>query len=122
MHMTPDARITGPVVRSMPEVTTDDRSNPEETTMPKFVIERPLPGAGSLSAAELHTIAAKSNQVLGDMAPRAQWNHSYVTADKLYCVYIADDEAAVREHAECGGFPAEVISRVTTMIDPTTGE
>lgn len=90
--------------------------------MPKFVIERPLPGAGSLSAAELHTIAAKSNQVLADMAPRAQWNHSYVTADKLYCVYLADDEAAVREHAECGGFPAEVISRVTTMIDPTTGE
>ncbi|HEY2330759.1 MAG TPA: DUF4242 domain-containing protein [Acidimicrobiales bacterium] len=90
--------------------------------MPKFVIERDLPGAGSLSAAELHTISAKSNEVLADMAPRAQWQHSYVTADKLYCVYLAEDEAAVREHAECGGFPANVVSRVTSTIDPTTGE
>jgi hypothetical protein len=90
--------------------------------MPKFVIERELPGAGSLSADELHTIAAKSNQVLADMAPRAQWLHSYVTPDKLYCVYIAEDEAAVREHAECGGFPANVVSAVAGTIDPTTGE
>ena len=90
--------------------------------MPKFVIERNLPGAGNLSSDELHTISAKSNQVLADMAPRAQWLHSYVTPDKLYCVYIADDEKAVREHAECGGFPANVISQVGTTIDPTTGE
>ncbi len=90
--------------------------------MPKFVIERELPGAGSLSTAELHTISAKSNQVLADMAPRAQWQHSYVTADKVYCVYVAADEAAVREHAECGGFPANVVSRVTSIIDPITGE
>jgi len=90
--------------------------------MPMFVIERELPGAGSLSAAELHTISAKSNQVLADMAPRAQWQHSYVTADKLYCVYIAEDEAAVVEHADCGGFPANKVSRVGTVIDPTTGE
>ena len=90
--------------------------------MPKFVIERELPGAGSLSAAELHTISAKSNQVLADMAPRAQWQHSYVTADKIYCVYVADDEAAVREHAECGGFPATSVSMVTSVIDPITGE
>src|SRR5690349_17018976 len=90
---------------------------PDETehTMPKYVIERELPGAGSLSEAELHTISTKSNQVLRDMAPRAQWLHSYVTADKLYCVYIADDEAAVREHAECGGFPANAVSQVTTV-------
>jgi len=90
--------------------------------MPMFVIERELPGAGSLSEAELHTISAKSNQVLAGMAPRAQWQHSYVTADKLYCVYIAEDEAAVFEHADCGGFPANVVSRVGTVIDPTTGE
>jgi hypothetical protein len=90
--------------------------------MPKFVIERELPGAGSLSTAELHSISAKSNQVLADMAPRAQWLHSYVTGDKVYCVYIADDEAAVREHAECGGFPANVVNQVSSTIDPTTGE
>lgn len=90
--------------------------------MPKYVIERTLPGAGSLSDAELHTIAAKSNQVLADMAPRAQWMHSYVTADKLYCVYVAEDEAAVREHADCGGFPIDTVNLVATTIDPTTGE
>ena len=90
--------------------------------MPKFVIERELPGAGTLSPAELHSIAAKSNQVLADMAPRAQWQHSYVTGDKIYCVYVAEDEKAVLEHAECGGFPANVVSQVNTVIDPTTGE
>jgi hypothetical protein len=90
--------------------------------MPKFVIERNLPGAGQLTGDELHTISAKSNQVLADMAPRAQWQHSYVTGDKLYCVYIAEDAAAVREHAECGGFPADEINLVSTVIDPITGE
>ena len=90
--------------------------------MPKYVIERELPGAGSLTEAELHTISAKSNQVLADMAPRAQWQHSYVTADKIYCVYVAKDEAAVREHAECGGFPANAVSLVSSIIGPTTGE
>jgi hypothetical protein len=90
--------------------------------MPKYVIERTLPGAGQLSAGELHTIAAKSDQVLADMAPRAQWLHSYVTADKLYCVYIAEDEAALRDHADCGGFPLDVANQVATIIDPTTGE
>ena len=90
--------------------------------MPKFLIERELPGAGRLSADELHSISAKSNQVLADMAPRAQWLHSYVTGDKIYCVYVAEDEAAVLEHAECGGFPANVVSQVTSVIDPVTGE
>jgi hypothetical protein len=90
--------------------------------MPKFVIERNLPGAGSLSSDELHAISKKSNEVLADMAPRAQWLQSYVTADKIYCVYVADNEAAVLEHAQCGGFPADVVSRVGTVIDPTTGE
>jgi hypothetical protein len=90
--------------------------------MPKFVIERELPGAGKLSAAELHSISAKSNQVLADMAPRALWQQSYVTTDKIYCVYIAEDEAAVREHAECGGFPANVVTEVSAVINPSTGE
>ena len=90
--------------------------------MPKYVIERELPGAGALSPAELHTIAAKSNQVVADMGPCIQWVHSYVTADKLYCVYIAEDSDAIYDHARCGGFPANVVSEVATMFDPTTGE
>ena len=90
--------------------------------MPKFVIERNLPGAGSLSSDELHAIAKKSNEVLADMAPRAQWLQSYVTADKIYCVYIAPNEEMIREHAKQGGFPANKISRVTATIDPSTAE
>lgn len=90
--------------------------------MPKFVIERTLPGAGNLGADELHTISAKSNQVLADMGGRAKWQQSYVTGDKIYCVYIADDEAAVREHAECGGFPADSVALVSAVIDPASGE
>ena len=90
--------------------------------MPKFVIERNIPGAGSLTQAELHSIACKSNAVLADMAPRAQWLESFVTADKLYCVYIGEDAEAIREHARIGGFPADVVSEVVEMIDPTTGE
>lgn len=90
--------------------------------MPKFVIERTLPGAHKLSSDELHTISAKSNQVLSDMNGRAKWLESYVATDKLYCVYIADDEAAVREHADCGGFPVDSVNLVATVIDPTTGE
>jgi len=90
--------------------------------MPKYVIERELPGAGSLSEAELHSISARSNDVIADMSPRVHWLHSYVTDDKIYCVYVADDEASVREHAAAGGFPADVISRVGTVIDPLTGE
>ena len=90
--------------------------------MPKYVIERELPGAGQLSANELHAIAGKSNSVLAGMAPRAQWLHSYVTTDKVYCVYVADDEETVLEHAENGGFPANVISKVSSVIDPVTGE
>lgn len=90
--------------------------------MPKYVIERELPGAGSLSTDELHAISVKSNEVLAAMAPRAQWLQSYVTGDKIYCVYMAENEAAVREHATAGGFPANVVSRVATVIDPATGE
>jgi hypothetical protein len=90
--------------------------------MPKFVIERELPGAGKLSAAELQGIAQKSCGVLRGMGPQIQWLQSYVSDDKIYCVYIAPDEAAIRRHAEEGGFPANRISRVRSVIDPTTGE
>ena len=90
--------------------------------MSKFVIERNLPGLGEMTPEELAAASATSNEVLAKMAPRAQWVHSYVTADKMYCVYIADDEAAVREHARRGGFPADRISRVKRQISPLTAE
>ena len=88
--------------------------------MPKFVIEREIPGAGKLGSAELQGISQKSCGVLREMGPRIQWLHSYVTGDKIYCV--APDEAAIREHAAKGGFPANRISRVARIIDPTTSE
>jgi hypothetical protein len=88
--------------------------------MPKFIIERDFPGAGKLSAQELQAISQKSLGVLNEMGTQIQWRESYVTQDKLYCVYIAPDEETVREHARRGGFPADRVSRVTTMMDPTT--
>jgi hypothetical protein len=90
--------------------------------MPKYVIERPIPGAGTLSPDELCGISEKSNGVLATMQGRAQWVQSYVTDDKIYCVYIADSPEVVREHATAGGFPAEVVTEVHAIIDPTTGE
>ena len=90
--------------------------------MPKFVIEREIPGAGKLSAAELHAISQKSCGVIGNMGPKIQWIQSFVTDDKIYCVYIAPDEATVREHANQGGFPANSVARVAAVIDPTTSE
>jgi hypothetical protein len=90
--------------------------------MPKFVIERELPGAGKLSANELQGISQKSCGVLRELGPQVQWLHSYVTDDKIYCVYIAPDAASVRQHAEMGGFPANVISEIRSEIDPTTAE
>ena len=90
--------------------------------MPKFVIERELPGAGKLSSQELHAIAQKSCGVLSAMGPQIQWVHSYVTDDKIYCVYVAPNEEAVREHARQGGFPANQVSRVRSVIDPTSAE
>lgn len=90
--------------------------------MPKYVIERDIPGAGKLSAQELKAISQKSCSVLGEMGPQIQWLQSYVTGDKVYCVYIAPSEKAIREHAERGGFPANRVSQVTTVIDPTTAE
>jgi hypothetical protein len=88
----------------------------------KFVIERELPGAGQLNADELHTIATKSNSVVRNMSPRLQWVESYITPDKLYCVYLAEDAEALYEHARCGGFPANAVSPVVGMFDPTTGD
>jgi hypothetical protein len=90
--------------------------------MPKFVIERDLPGAGKLSKSDLQAVAQTSCGVLQDLGPQITWQHSYVTDDKIYCVYIAPDEDAVRQHAERGGFPANRISIVRGMIDPTTAE
>lgn len=90
--------------------------------MPKFLIEREIPGAGKLSAEKLQAISQKSCSVLREMGPKIQWVQSYITADKVYCVYIAPDEAAVREHARMGGFPANRISEIRTLIDPTTAE
>lgn len=90
--------------------------------MPRFVIERDIPGAGKLTPADLHAISQKSCGVLRSMGPQIQWMHSYVTDDKVYCVYLAPSEAAVREHAMQGGFPANRISRVVAAIDPTTAE
>lgn len=89
--------------------------------MPKFVIEREIPGAGRLSPAELQGVSAKSCQVLRTL-PEVQWLESFVTDNKIYCVYIAPNEAAVREHARLGGFPANSVSVVRRMIDPTTAE
>lgn len=90
--------------------------------MPRFVIERAIPGAGSLPAEELRAISRKSCQVLDTLGPQIQWDHSYVADDRLYCVYIAPSEELIREHARQGGFPADRISEVKTIIDPVTAE
>lgn len=90
--------------------------------MPKYIIERDIPGAGQLSAGEMQGVAQKSCGILKEMGPSIQWVESAVTEDKVYCTYIAPNEAAIREHAEKGGFPANKISEVKQMIDPTTSE
>ncbi len=90
--------------------------------MPKFVIEREIPGAGALSAEQVQGIAQKSCGVLRNLGPQIQWLHSYVTDNKIYCVYIAPNEEMVREHARQGGFPANSVAQVRRVIDPTTAE
>lgn len=90
--------------------------------MPKYIIEREIPGAGHMSTADLRAASEKSCVVLCALGPSVQWQHSYVTADKLYCVYIAPDENIVQEHADRSGFPASRIARVAAIIDPTTAE
>jgi hypothetical protein len=90
--------------------------------MPKFVIERNIPGAGKLTPEQLGGISQKSCSVVRDIGPKVQWVESFVTDDKVYCIYIADSEATAREHARLGGFPADSVQVVRRMIDPTTAE
>lgn len=90
--------------------------------MPKFVIERNIPGAGALTQEQMAGISKTSCVVLNTLGPQIQWVESYVTDDKIYCIYIAPDEATVRKHAEMGGFPANSVAQVRRMIDPTTAE
>jgi hypothetical protein len=90
--------------------------------MPKFVIERTIPGAGSLSAEELKAVSQTSCGVLKSLGPQIQWEHSYVTEDKIYCVYSAPNAEMIREHARLGGFPADSVQEVRTMISPATAE
>ncbi|MGD0508479.1 MAG: DUF4242 domain-containing protein [Terriglobales bacterium] len=90
--------------------------------MPRFVIERDIPEAGSLSSEQLQAISQKSCGILREMGPEIQWVQSYVTDDKIHCVYVAPDEDAVRKHAQQGGFPANRISQIRSVIDPTTAE
>ena len=90
--------------------------------MPKFVIEREIPGAGSMSAQQLQAVSEKSCSVLRNLGPQIQWLQSYVTDNKIYCVYIAPNEEMVREHAKLGGFPANSVAQVRRIIDPTTAE
>jgi hypothetical protein len=90
--------------------------------MPKFVIEREIPGAGSMSPQELQAVSQKSCSVLRELGPQIQWIHSYVTDDKIYCIYMAPNEETIREHATQGGFPANRISQIRSMIDPTSAE
>jgi hypothetical protein len=98
-------------------------SNPRRPNiMPKYVIEREIPGAGNMKPEELQAASQKSCGVLKNLGPQIQWLHSYVTQDKLYCAYIAPNEKMVREHASQGGFPANKVSEIKTTIDPTTAE
>lgn len=90
--------------------------------MPQYLIERNIPGAGALSATQLKAIAQTSCGVLNELGPQIQWVHSYVTADQIHCIYRAPNEAMVREHARLGGFPADRVSEITTIIDPTIAE
>ena len=90
--------------------------------MPKYVIERTVPGAGQMDATALAAIAAKSNEVLRDLGPDVQWQHSYVSDDKITCIYVAANEDIIRTHAQCGGFPVDAVHEVRAVIDPTTAE
>jgi cell division inhibitor SulA len=94
----------------------------ERTSMPKFVIEREIPGAGSMSAEQLQAVSQTSCGVLRNLGPQIQWLQSYVTDDKIFCVYIAPNEEMIREHAKQGGFPANKVLQVRAIIDPTTAE
>ncbi len=108
---------------TIPEVSegqTVGMPNGEGGAVPKYVIERELPGAGNLTAGELGEISRRSNKVIGELGPEIRWLTSYVTDDKIYCVYVAPDEDILQEHARCSGFPANRISVVSAVIDPST--
>jgi hypothetical protein len=90
--------------------------------MPKYLIERSLPGAGQLTADQLREISTTSNTVISNLGPEIRWLHSYVTEDKIYCIYVAPDTDILYEHARCGGFPADYITMIAAEIDPATGE
>lgn len=90
--------------------------------MPKYVIERGIPGLGDATAEELRAVAQKSNAVLAELSPQVQWVQSYTTQDKMYCIYVADDAESVREHARRGGFPADSVAAVSAVVDPTSAE
>ena len=90
--------------------------------MPKYVVERELPGAGKLTREELRAVAQKSNGIINTLGTQIQWVHTYIVDDKLYCIYNADSPKIIEEHAKCGGFPANRISRVRAIMDPTTAE
>jgi hypothetical protein len=113
-----DSSCTAQAISCIP----DSLYSKETIFMPKFVIEREIPGAGKFSPEQLQAISKTSCGVLRSLGPQIQWLQSYVTDDKIYCVYIAPDEATVRQHAEQGGFPANRVSQVRSMIDPTTAE
>jgi len=97
-------------------------TNPYRPIMPKYLIEREVPNAGDMSAEDLRVISQTSCSVLQEMGPQIQWQQSFVAGDKIYCVYIAPNEDAIREHAEKGGFPANTVTKVDAVIDPTTAE
>ena len=119
----PSYLAPGPVKRRITRtLDTMETPQPKGVTMPKFVIERHIPKIGAVSAGELRAISQKSCGVLQDLGPEEQWVHSYMTGDKIYCVYNAANEGLVREHARRGGFPADSVARVVTTIDPTTAE
>jgi hypothetical protein len=90
--------------------------------MSKYVIERSMPGAGALSPAELRVVSMVSNEALATLSPRVKWQQSYVTADKIFCIYIADDREAIGEHADLSGLPVDVVHKISSIIDPSTGE
>jgi hypothetical protein len=98
------------------------KAAPKKAEMHTYVIERTIPGAGKLSKQQLHDISVKSNGVLKDMGPDIKWDHSYVTGDKVYCIYKAKNADLVREHAKRGGFPADSVNEVTTVISPANGK
>jgi hypothetical protein len=114
--------FTGMIARAQTTVVKDSSSKSNSTTMKTYLIERDIPNAGKLTPEQLKAISQKSNSVLQHMGPQIQWVESYVTGDKIFCVYKAENEDLIREHAKEGGFPANVITEISTTISPATGK